>query len=172
MTRAQRIIAIAQGYIGNKEIKGNQGFENKAFEKKLKQVGFYMGAPWCAFFTKLVYGEAYYDNKMLHAAVAKCCSGGALLTLQLHEDNGTFSVGEEPRPGAIIIWRMGAGKSGHAGIVVSVDKDKNTMMTIEGNTNMHGSREGDRVAQKLRTITRDFQKSGLNVTGYIYPFEI
>jgi len=172
MTRALRIIAIAESYIGQTEIPGNMGWMDKTFQKKMIEVGFYMKAPWCAFFTKLVYGETYYDNKMLHAAVAKCCSGGALLTLQNHEHNGTFSVGEEPRPGAIVIWRLGHGTSGHAGIVVSVDKATNTMTTIEGNTNAKGSREGVCVAKKLRTITRPYQAAGLNVEGYIYPFEI
>lgn len=172
MTRAEKIIGIAMSYVGQLEIKPNKGFIDKEFEKKLRQVGYYTGAPWCAFFTKLVYGESYYDNKLLHAAVARCCSGGALKTLQNHENDNVFTVGEEPRPGAIVIWRMGTGTSGHAAIVKSVDLKNNTMETIEGNTNELGSREGDRVAKKLRTITRPFQKNGLNVEGYIYPFEI
>lgn len=172
MKRAQRIIAIAASYIGQLEIKPNKGFADQAFGLKLKQVGFYVSAPWCAFFTKLVYGEAYYDVKFLHQAVAKHCTGGALDTLRRNENAGVFSIGETPKPGAIVIWRMGKGTSGHVGIVESVDLANNTMTTIEGNTNASGSREGDRVARKLRTITRPFQANGLNVEGYIYAFEI
>nr|WP_067054078.1 CHAP domain-containing protein [Mucilaginibacter sp. L294] len=172
MSRAARIIAIAKGYIGQLELKGNQGFVNKDFGKKLIQVGFYQGAPWCAFFVKLVYGEAYYDIKFLHEAIAKNNTGGALDTLKRHENAGVFTVGETPKPGAIVLWRHGSGTTGHAGIVVAVDEANNTMTTVEGNTNANGSREGDRVAQKLRTITRPFQENGLNVAGYIYPFEI
>ena len=70
MSRAERIIGIAKGYLGQKEVPGNKGFQDKDFEKKMRQVGFYTGAPWCAFFVKLVYGEAYYDVKFLHQAVA------------------------------------------------------------------------------------------------------
>jgi hypothetical protein len=172
MSRAARIIAIAQGYIGQLEKKGNHGFVSPDFEKKLREVGFYDGAPWCAFFVKLVYGEAYYDVKILHQAITANNTGGALDTLKRHEHAGVFSIGETPKPGAIVIWRMGKGTSGHAGIVKSVDEANNTMTTIEGNTNAHGSREGDRVAEKPRTITRPFQDAGLNVEGYIYPFEI
>lgn len=172
MSRAATIIAIAEGYINETEKKGNAGFVDADFEKKMRQVGFYTGAPWCAFFAKLVYGEAYYDVKFLHQAVAKYNSGSALGTLKAHEDAGVFSVGEEPKPGAIVIWREGKGTSGHAGIVVSVDADNNTMTTIEGNTNDDGSREGYEVAKKHRTIRHDFQANGLNVEGYIYPFEI
>lgn len=172
MSRASKIIAIATSYIGNIEKKGNQGFFNADFEKKLRGVGFYTGAPWCAFFTKLVYMEAYADNKALRLCVANNSNGSALETLRNHENNGTFAISEVPKPGAIVVWRMGTGKSGHHGIVVSVDLKTNTMTTIEGNTNASGSREGDRVAQKLRTVTRDFQTAGLNVEGYILPFEI
>lgn len=172
MSRVERIIGIAQGYIGQKEIAGNKGFQDESFEKKMRQVGFYTGAPWCAFFVKLVYGEAYYDVKFLHQAVAKYNSGSALGTLKAHEEAGVFPIGEEPKPGAIVIWREGKGTNGHAGIVVSVDADNNTMTTIEGNTNDDGSREGYEVAEKHRVIKHDFQANGLNVEGYIYPFEI
>ena len=172
MSRAERIIGIAKGYLGQKEVPGNKGFQDKDFEKKMRQVGFYTGAPWCAFFVKLVYGEAYYDVKFLHQAVASNNTGGALDTLQRHENAGVFSIGETPKPGAIVIWRMGSGTNGHAGIVVSVDEANNTMETIEGNANLTGSREGCEVDEKPRTITRPFQKNGLNVEGYIYPFEI
>ena len=172
MSRAEKIIGIAKSYIGQLEIKGNQGFVDKAFEKKLRGVGFYTGAPWCAFFGKLVYMEAYADNKALRLAIANNSNGSALETLRNHENNGTFAIGETPKPGAMVIWRMGKGKSGHFGIVESVDIKANTMTTIEGNTNANGSREGDRVAEKLRTVTRNFQDAGLNVEGYIYPFEI
>lgn len=172
MKRANKIIAVAASYIGALEKPGNKGFYNTEFEAKLRAVGFYTGAPWCAFFTKLVYKEAYADHNGMKAIVNTCGSGGALLTLSNFKNNGTFTVGEEPKPGAIVIWQLGKTSSGHAGIVESVDLKTNTMTTIEGNTNANGSREGDRVARKLRTIKRGYQPSGLNVKGYIYPFEV
>lgn len=172
MSRASKIIGIAASYLGIIEQKPNLGFANDQFELKLLQVGFYPGAPWCAFFVKLVFGEAYYDNKALHYAVAQCGSGNAQKTFANYKKNGTFKTGSEPKPGAIVIWALGKGTSGHAGIVESVNIDTNTMLCIEGNTNASGSREGDRVARKPRTIKRPFQAAGLNVVGYIYPFEV
>jgi hypothetical protein len=41
---------------------------------------------------------------------------------------------------------------GHTGIVVSVNAD-GSYTTIEGNTNEAGSREGDRVAVKVRNLS-------------------
>lgn len=53
------------------------------------------------------------------------------------------------RPGSVFIVDHGAGK-GHTGIVTRVVDGQ--IGTIEGNTNQAGSREGDGVYQKLRTI--------------------
>ncbi|WP_442589191.1 CHAP domain-containing protein [Pedobacter sp. AW31-3R] len=171
MTRAQKIIAEAEKYIGLTERPGNKGFFNAPFEKLMKSNGFYSGAPWCAFFTKMIYANVYADHQTLEEIIRRCNTGGALDTLKRHENNGTFSVGEVPKPGAIAVWRNGKGPAGHHGIVKSVDLKANTMVTIEGNTNASGSREGDRVAVKLRTITRTFKNDGLNIEGYIYALE-
>jgi len=172
MSRAARIIAIASKYIGKLEKKGNKGFYDPEFEKLLKAVGFYVGAPWCAFFGKAVWKQVYADHKGMSAVINSCFTGGCLDTLRRVEANGTLLTGEEPRPGAVVIWRHGRGTSGHFGIVESVDAKNNTMTTIEGNTNASGSREGDRVARKLRTINRQFREDGLNIEGFIYPFEL
>lgn len=172
MSRASKIVAIAQSYRGIIEVKGNKGFGNKAFEDKMRALGFYTGAPWCSFFVELVYREAYTDHNGMRAVINLCCSGNAQDTLRNFIANGTFATGTVPKIGAIVIWQMGSGTNGHAGIVVGVDLINNTMTTIEGNTNATGSREGDRVAQKPRTITRPIKTDGLNVKGYIYPFEV
>ena len=60
--------------------------------------------------------------------------------------------GDDPtliRPGAIFIVDHGGGK-GHTGIVTKIVDGE--IGTIEGNTNQRGSREGDGVYQKVRTI--------------------
>ena len=49
---------IAESYIGQKEKRGNMGFIDEAFDKKMRGVGFYDGAPWCGFFAMLVWKEA------------------------------------------------------------------------------------------------------------------
>ena len=170
MTRASNIISIAKSYVGKLEKPGNAGFFDPAFEKELTTAGWYKGAPWCAFFTKLVWKKAYADSKTLQNTINRICSGGALMTLNNHKNNGTFKVSLKPIPGSIAIWRHGNTTRGHAAIVVAV-VDANTFRTIEGNTNASGSREGDRVAEKLRTLNRPFKADGLNLVGFVNPAE-
>ena len=170
MSRASKIIALAKTYNNKVEKPGNTGFFDHTFERDMKAVGWYVKAPWCAFFVRLVWQYAYADHKGMLATVKRCFTGGTLDTLENVKDNGTFETGTVPRPGAIVIWSKGKGPAGHAGIVIKVDG--NTMTTIEGNTNASGSRDGDRVATKLRTVHREFTTDGLNVAGYIYPFEV
>lgn len=169
MSRAQKIIQVAKSYLGVIEKPGNTGWFNTEFQAAMKKAGWYNTAPWCAFFVKLVWLLAYADHKGMHAVINTWFNGSAKQTFDNAKSNGTFATGTVPKPGAIVIWLKGNGPSGHAGIVVSVDG--NTMTTIEGNTNASGSREGDRVAEKLRTVIRDWRSDGLNVYGYIYPFE-
>lgn len=70
-------------------------------------------------------------------------------------------------PGAVFVIDHGAGK-GHTGMVVSVDWARERAQTIEGNTSVSGSREGDGVyrrSRKFGEINRgylDFSKERLN----------
>lgn len=167
MNVAQRIIEAARSYVGVLERPGNTGWYNADFQAAMKKAGWYNTAPWCAYFVKWVWMMVYADNKAVLAVVNTWFNGSAKQTYDNAKRNRTFAVGSVPKPGAIVVWLNGRGPAGHAGIVVSVSG--NTMTTIEGNTNISGSREGDRVAEKLRTVNRDWQASGLNVYGYIYP---
>jgi hypothetical protein len=61
---------------------------------------------------------------------------------------------EKPVPGAIFCRAVAPGdpnSKGHAGFVVDVTAD-DMLVTIEGNTNPEGSREGDGVYQRQRPI--------------------
>ncbi len=171
MKRADKIIALATRYLNRLEKPDNKGFYNAEFEKEMKVAGWYVGAAWCAFFTKLIWSKAYADYKPLQSVVDRMANGGALMTLNNFKNNGQFPITQNALPGSIAIWRMGDGSRGHAGIVVR-KVDANTIETIEGNTNTSGSREGDRVAAKLRTLNRPFKADGLNLYGFINPIEI
>lgn len=169
MVTARFIVNAARWYIGYTEKPNNGGFTNTSFEKEMLAVGFYKGAPWCAFFTKLILLKAYRNNAALTAIINSHCNGSALQTLNNLKNNKIFTIGTVPKVGAVVIWANGKGPAGHAGIVGSVDLDNNTMQCIEGNTNNSGSREGNQVAIKTRTINREFRANGLNIAGYIYP---
>jgi hypothetical protein len=57
----------------------------------------------------------------------------------------------QPKAGDIFFIDHGRGR-GHTGIVVSVDVKTGTMVTIEGNTNAAGARNGTMVRSKTRAI--------------------
>jgi hypothetical protein len=53
---------------------------------------------------------------------------------------------------------------GHAGLVINVLAN-GSFETIEGNTNSAGSREGDSVQIKIRTMAK--RMDGLNILGFV-----
>jgi ribosomal protein L24 len=73
----------------------------------------------------------------------------------------------KPKAGDIFFINHGAGK-GHTGIVVSVDEKAGTMVTIEGNTNAAGARNGTMVRSKSRPI-RQANAGFWRVAGEIVP---
>lgn len=171
MSRINNIVAIAKSFVGIIEKPGNTGWVNKAFYNLMLVAGWYMKAPWCMFFAKSVYLQAYAKDPVLLKVVKNCFTGGAVDTYNRVKANGTFKVSQEPVKGAIVIYKHGNGPSGHAAIVIDPNAELNTIQNVEGNTNANGSREGDRVAVKLRTKDRPFTLAGLNVVGYIHPID-
>ncbi len=170
MTRAEKIIAIAKGYIGQQEIQPNLGFRDPTFLAKMVARGWEKGQAWCSYFAKQCWVEAYADAPVQLAKVKACGSGGAWNTLENYSADKTFPVNMTPVPGAIIIFLEGHGPNGHAGIVTSVQG--NVFMTVEGNTNTDGSRDGYEVAAKTHELGLPFKPLGLNIAGFIHPIEI
>lgn len=73
-----------------------------------------------------------------------------------------------PKAGDIVIWQFNGTSKGHAGVVLSVDK--NGMTTIEGNTGplvKEIEREGDGVYKKLRSLQGSEK---MRVVGFLRPF--
>ena len=51
------IIAAARKYVGIREVGDNGGWDNAAFQDKMKAVGWYVGGQWCAFFVMMIMQE-------------------------------------------------------------------------------------------------------------------
>lgn len=171
MSLIDKIVSVAKGYIGQEEIRENKGFKDNTFEQKMKSVGWYVGGPWCAFLAKEIWLEAFKAEDIKgYSLVNKYASGSALDTYHAFAVSKEFHVTQTPTPGCIVIWQEGDGHSGHAGVVVDVI-DKDTIHTIEGNTNTDGSREGYIVALKTRKINVPHGK-GLNLVGFVQPVRI
>jgi hypothetical protein len=166
---SDRIVEIARACLGQHETTGNAGFVNPAFEKRMKSVGFEPGMAWCALFAELCWTEAFAElHPELLPEIAARFTPAAVPTLNSFRLSRLFMVGTVPKPGAVVIWRHStSGWQGHAGIVVSAEKD--VFVTIEGNTNAAGGREGIEVALKTRQLDWRKLPNRLNLAGFIYP---
>ncbi len=164
-----KIVETAKSFIGQGEIKGNQGFESAEFEALMKRIGWRIGWPWCALFGELVLKLAYKGNAEIHAQLDKLCSASAVTTLRNFRNAG-YKVSTKATPGALAIWqskRRGVKSwTGHVGVVVKVNKDY--FETVEGNTGSGGEREGEIVAQRKRKYNFDVY-NGLELQGFIWP---
>jgi len=172
------IVDTAKGYIGQKEIKGNMGFLNDYFEKKIQGVGWQEGQAWCSYFVELVWCEAYGKiNSSYITELQKLFSANAVRTYNRLAANG-YNGSVNPTPGDIVLWQSykknepkknGEWFLGHIGIVSEVHKDY--FKSIEGNTNSLGGREGIEVAEKKRTYNWN-SNNGLRLIGFIQPKHI
>lgn len=135
MTFNQALLAVAVTEIGVRETSRNSG---PRVDEYLASVGLEPGYPWCAAFIHWVSGKAR------PAGFINPCprTAGALRLYSLaHQD----CYRDTPAPGFVFVLDKGHGL-GHVGIVEEVVGD-GTVISIEGNTNAEGSREGDQVAR-------------------------
>ncbi len=155
MTRtptADRVIAAARAEIGYREGRSNGHWNNdQKFSKQVPGLEWSDDQPWCATFVAWCAMKAKVSD--LFPRTASCDAGG-----QWFKDRGRWST--YPAVGAQVFFGTPSDLS-HTGIVVSYTDTE--IVTIEGNTNSSGSREGDGVYRKthLRRSSR--------VVGYGYP---
>jgi len=156
---------IALKYVGQTEKPGNMGFNDQEFEARMFDVGFVKGHAWCAYFTELVFKEAYPEK---FNELDKLFSGSTIQTFRNFRD-AAYLIGYAPQPNTLVIWQtMKDGKpqaTGHAGVVTSVQSSWE-FESVEGNTNDGGGREGYIVAKKERKVFAEV-KNGLKILGFI-----
>jgi len=146
---AAREMALSQE--GVRETSRNRGPE---VDQYLTRVGLNPDGAysWCQAFVYWCYDEAARKTQVANP----CIKTASVLNHWAKSPPATRIYADRAlddptlvRPGAIFIVDHGAGK-GHTGIVTRVFDGQ--IGTIEGNTNEAGSREGDGVYQKVRTI--------------------
>jgi hypothetical protein len=156
------IIEIAESYIGQEEKIRNSGFKNGWFERLMRGVGFYTGAPWCAFFAKLVWKQAGVDHSLINGSVRQ-----TMLNATKAGNWRTYPV-----EGAVAIWitfKNGKPKkTGHVGVVTNTSNA--SFYTIDGNTSKNGSREGIVVMGKWKYLNWT-ENNGLRLMGFIHPIK-
>lgn len=130
----QRVVAAAQREIGTRE--GDVPNAGKKVSEYLRYTGIRRPEKWCAAWVSYVFGQAGY-------AEPKTAWSPALFP-------AARSV-KEARPAMVLgIYYPALKRIGHCGIVEAVRND--WVYSIEGNTNVEGSREGDGVYRRVRHV--------------------
>ena len=166
-----RILQVAKSYLGQLEKPNNGGFVNPEFESEMVENGFNKGESWCTIFAKLVWRKAYERyNSNLHFAMNELFSESAVKTFHNFEKSKLFGSTKAPEPGALVVWqnyRNGEPHwTGHIGIFKEYAGGK--IITIDGNSNEQGVRNGDRVIERARAINYN-AVNGFRLLGFINP---
>jgi len=158
----KRIRNKALSFLDEQETKGNSGFKSPRFEELMLKTRWQKGQSWCAYFAELVWEQSGQDIELF--------SGSTVKTFENFHAKSRTRVGANI--GDVVIWQTykdGYPRwTGHAGIVVAVQG--NQIVTVEGNTNSSGGREGIEVAMKIRS-TNTKPDNGLRIMGFIIPEE-
>jgi len=143
------VIVLAQRDIGVREKGGaNLGPEVEAY---LAFLGLAPGNPWCAAFVYACFEKAVKKYGLANPLVktGSVMSHFRRAPAVVHVPDAQIEEGKLA-PGMIFGIDHG-GDRGHTGLVLAVRE--NEIDTIEGNTNLAGSREGDGVYQKKRKLS-------------------
>jgi len=159
---SKKVLRKAKSFLGQEETGENKGFRSSNFEAKMRKIGWFKGAQWCAFFTRLVWLESLPAK--YRKVAEKLTSGSSQQTfLNFQKDkSGLFEVKSRPKKGSIVVWQATRDASrGHVGIVTKVTS--NSFETIEGNSNVNGH---PGIVTRLK---HSFEKSpsGLKLRGFI-----
>ena len=148
-----RVIKIAQSYDGVRETSENRG---PHIDQWLAELGINFAAPWCMAFVQGCFRQAALEMGIEDPL--KPDTAG-VLDLWNRVPKGWRVGALNGRAGDIMIMDFGGGK-GHTGIVTGYSNGM--YITMEGNTNDAGSRDGDCVAEKYRR-----KYSGGKLKGFV-----
>lgn len=139
ITLSDRALGIAVSQLGNAEDPHGSNW-GKHVQKYLAAVNINFAAPWCMAFVYWCVNEAAKEMGIVNPLIK---TGGVMA--QWNKIPKEFKVVGPPRKGDIFILDYGKGL-GHTGFVTSIIADR--ILTIEGNSNDEGSREGYEVCRK------------------------
>lgn len=142
-TAAALLVERAKSYIGTKERGGkNRGPEIDRFNRT---VGVALGSPWCLSFQYTVFEEVYADKLRQKNPLPRTAHCMTLYNMVRRGECPELITmpATKAQPGDLLILDHGGGK-GHVEMVVE-RLDDGMLVTVGGNTNRAGSREGDGV---------------------------
>ncbi len=147
----ERVKLVYDSQLHVRELTGrNDGIE---VEDYLKYTGLGKGNPWCAAFVSWCYGKACISNPM------SAWSPSMFPKKNLVYQRGSKALTGIPQQGDTFgLYYDNLKRVGHVGFV-DVWEEGSYLITVEGNTNGAGSREGDGVYRKRRLKSQIYQVS-------------
>lgn len=157
------IIAAARKYVGIRETGDNGGWDNAAFQDKMKAVGWYVGGQWCAFFVMMIMQEISkgkakeFFKKTLHCNTQQ-------MWKNLQTPSPYHEVSQTPSKGALIIYQ-GVSNPNQGHVEIYVDKAKDGGFNIISGNSGFATGGGQGVVEKHRPASG--LGSGYKILGYI-----
>lgn len=151
----EEICRIAKGEIGVEEINGTNCGPRVNEYKGATNLDPKQSWPWCAAFVCWVIREAMKSARVRDTATFKrptTASAWGFENWSLAQDNSTQTKkphDEDIEAGDIVVFTFS-----HIGIALSSPDKNGDVETVEGNTDMMGSREGGGVFKKLRHVSK------------------
>lgn len=179
------IVRNAHRDLGQKEIRGNQGWIDPDFEAEMRLTGWELGQAWCSYWAEKTWVQSYLMYSSIYVrTLQRLFSANAVQTFENFKYLSRFKTDLTPSLGALAVYekvknglpsRVGSSKwvRGHIGIVGQIiDPDFKRYITYDGNSNSSGSREGIEVASNERCVFDEIdKKNGLKLLGFIHPKE-
>lgn len=153
----ERALHVARAYDHVREVGRNSG---RLVEWFLRHVRLGRGYPWCAAYVYTCCIEAGMDP----AKLPQARKAAAVINWRIWAAEEGYRR-TRPERGYLFYWVTKRG-TGHIGFVAEVLAD-GSFRTIEGNTNRAGSREGDGVYDRRRTISELQRASRGGTWGFI-----
>jgi hypothetical protein len=138
----QRVVEIYSNEIGVRELTGNN--DGERVEEYLRSCGLRKGQPWCAAFVTWTFKQAEVS------AVVSGYSPSWFPNKRVIYTNGGTNNLTPIQSDVFGIYFSSKGRIAHVGFIDQWDEGTAYCMTVEGNTNDAGSREGDGVYRKRR----------------------
>lgn len=171
----KRILIQAKVYLAQNitEIQVNKGFTDKAYQKAITAVGWYVGGEWCAFSAILVWQQCLSPE--VYAVFKTLASGNSQQMARNCMAHKYWPTGLVPTVGCIVIWQNGdSSTQGHTGVCTWVSDDGKSFTTAEGNTSSPDkpeTRTGWTYAEHTHYTGQPHKASGLNFYRAIYPLD-
>lgn len=108
------------------------------------------GLPWCGIFVSWVYFKA--GNKLPNIGFSKGFAGCVTAVKYFRENK---KIVTKPQKGDIVFFDWnGDGRFDHTGIFIKAI-DKNTFITVEGNTSLTNQSNGGEVMERIRKFNKN-----------------